>query len=166
MIFVRLQLAEKDAALAGQMRALFGPQWHSLRLATVGNLVVILFGSDATLMEKALANVKASRAELELEDRFKKFRQRGTPSRTAEFHLSLARLGQLLDGSAELEDSTGSDSLPKKQGVNELNQPRADEKKKAAKAMTSFGMSLDANWVRFDLFVPYGDAKLIVKLAY
>lgn len=157
---LQMQLAGEDTALASQMQALFGPKWRSLRLATVDNQVVILLGSDAEVMDRAISHLQAEKAEMQTGNRFSQFRMRGVPDRTAEFHLSLSRMSQLFGGFGKAA------SDPPKLGEQGNQKPVDGNATDQPSTMTSFGMSLGPQSIRFDMFAPYEDAKVVVKRFY
>lgn len=136
---IQMRLLSRDPSLADKLEALFGPEWSSLRLTTIGNQVLIFWGTETTIMDQAIVDLRAGQTRLELSKRFTAFRQRGAPKRTAEFHLSLVRLRQLVDRKADLIQSD-----------------------KLSTSMTSFGMSIAPQMIRFDLFSPYDNAKVII----
>jgi hypothetical protein len=131
---VQLRLRVDEVGDADQLRRLFGPDWNKLRLATVGNQVIVLFGSQTELLDEAIKN--ASGDARRTDDRL---HSRLPAARTAEFHLSLTRTQQLTAAAAEIP-------------------PLEDEP-----ALTSFGLRITPQHVQVNLFAPYDEVKNVVK---
>ncbi len=138
MVKLRLNLADTPAAV--QLRRLLGPQWSNMRLATVGNRIVVLLGSNTAMLDKTLTNLKSETLGFESNAHFKTFRSRSDPNQTAEFHLSLSR-------SQEIGAGTKEPKLAKT----------------GPTPVTSVGISIAPQQIRLDLFSPYDEAKSIVK---
>ncbi len=133
--FVRIQLKDDQAPLAGQLRTLFGPQWSTIRLATVDDNVIVLLGSNSSLMEQAIANVKSGRTGIDLSRRFAAFHDRVRREPTSEFHLSLSRAElQFVDRDLDKSSTT-----------------------------TSFGLSIAPQQVRVDLFAPFEEVRVFYE---
>jgi hypothetical protein len=132
---VQLRLRAEEVGQADQLRRLFGPDWNKLRLATVGNQVVVLLGSQTALLEETIKNT-AENSQPQAD----RLRSRLPPGRTAEFHLSLTRAQQLTAAAAEA--SPPGDAPP---------------------PLTSFGVQIAPQQVRANLFAPYAEVKNVVK---
>jgi hypothetical protein len=61
---VQMRLGNDEAASA-QLRQLFGPDWSKIRLARHGKQVVVLLGSDRSLLQTTLTNLQKKRPGLE-----------------------------------------------------------------------------------------------------
>lgn len=134
---VQIRLRFDETAYASQLRRMLGPEWSRLRLATVGNRVVVMLGSNLALFDQAIENVKAGKPSLDAEEAYTAFRSRAAEGRTAEFHLSLARAQKLVGGG-----TAGGDRLT---------------------GQTSLGLTIAPQRVRLDLFVPYAEVKSIAS---
>ena len=135
---VEVKLNLDEAPVAAQLRRMLGPQWNKIRLATVGNRIVVLLGSDTALMNKAIANVKKGELGIQGETQYASFQSRANVQRKVEFHLSLARTQQLVAR-------------------------QVDAKEGRAASMTSFGLSIAPQHLRFDLFAPLEEVKSVMK---
>ena len=83
--------------IQNKMKTLFGPDWQKVRIATIGNEVVLMLGSETSILEKAIANQKLSESELNSHKACSSFRARAKSDTTFEFHMAISRLAYLLD---------------------------------------------------------------------
>jgi hypothetical protein len=133
---VQLRLKAGEADHAAQLSRQLGPEWSKLRIATVGQYLVVLLGSNTGLLEQTIDNLQ------------RQGRQPVAPpivsrlpnEQTAEFHLSLSRAKQLFGG-------------------DEVPQLEADEQP----PITSFGLQIAPQRVRMTLIAPYEEVRSVIK---
>jgi hypothetical protein len=120
---------------------LLGPDWHRIRVVTIGKQVVVLIGSDVDLLKTAVKNVKGGEAGLDADRRLASFRKQGNADRKIELHVGLAALAMLTD-------------------------PRADlSKLKAGAPLSSASLTVETDRLELNAFAPMDDVKLLVKQA-
>lgn len=137
---VQLRLRGEDAEHATQLQRQLGPEWQKLRIATVGNRLVVLLGSNTGLLEQVMANVARQDQEPAPDPVLSPL----PDGQNVEFHLSLSRARQLFvpaEGGAEKEPPADADRA----------------------AMTSFGLQIAPQRVRLTLFAPYEEVTSVVK---
>jgi len=133
---VQIKMPAKDQAGVSQMKQFFGLDWDKLRLAVHGKQVVVLLGSEVSLFEATLANLKEGKAGLAGSKMTEGIAKMQTPKATATFHLSAGTLIGLVSAqSRRLE-------------VNRLS---------------SFALSVQDAAMQLDLFVPIVDIKAIER---
>ncbi len=135
----------KDATDAKQaLRSLFGPEYLNIRLIKRGRRIVLLAGSDLTLLDKALANLEAAGAGLEKSKSLANYRKLSVPVRKAEFHASMARILPVL----------GADKLrrPAPPGAPVPRPPKPVAGK--TPPLTSYGLSIQPSSLAVDWFLP------------
>lgn len=137
---VQLRLPDDDAEYAPQLRRLLGPEWSKLRLATVGKRVIVLAGSNTALLDAAIAQVKSGEKGLESEASLAAFRARAPTGQSAELHVSQGRWLELLRPAADQPPAAG--------------QPPS---------VTSLGVTIGPQRVRFQLFMPLQEIKGVAK---
>ena len=137
---IRMKLQVDEVATATQLKNMLGPQWNKMRLAAVDSRVIVLLGSNTSLLDQAIANALSDKPGLEAGNPYATFRRRTENERTVEFHLSLARAQQLVARDAD--------------AINAVNE---------STSTTSFGLSIAPQRIRFDLFTPFEEAKLVIK---
>ncbi len=93
---IQFTFAANAADSKETLRGLFGPDWEKIRLVRKGKQVVLLAGSDLSLLDATLANLESGDAQLETSSALAPFRERSVPVRKAEFHLSMARILPML----------------------------------------------------------------------
>ena len=138
--FIRLGLKGKGNRLAAQLRRLLGPQWNTIRVATFGNQVILMVGSDLSLFDAALAIAQTPQAKRVGHKRFEKFEQRSSDRRSGELHVSLARLKQLID-----------------QDVDPLQRPDK------ASGNSSINVLISPQQIRADFFSPPEEIGVVVE---
>jgi hypothetical protein len=94
----------EDSPYAGALKDLFGPDWNRLRIAVVNKQVVVLLGSETSLLEQAIVNVREGKPGLDQSAALAEFHKQTSPERRIELHLAVGRLRALL---------TPADQLPK-----------------------------------------------------
>ena len=138
--FVRLGLRGNSDAIVTRLKRLLGSQWNTIRVAVVGNQVILLVGSDLSLFESALEIAQTPAAERKEIDRFAAFEQRAAVNRCGELHLSLARLEQLVD-----------------EKVDPLDRPDK------ATTTSSFNVLVSPQRIRLDLFAPFEEVRVVTE---
>jgi hypothetical protein len=130
--FLRLKLDDKDAPMTSKLRQLFGPDWSDIRLLPVGNQVIVLLGSDTTLLDATVLNLKNKRAGWAANKLLKPFADHADPARKVEFHMSVRTVLAL----SQAED---------------LTQPAAFA---GAPPLTSLALTVAAERLQLDMWVP------------
>jgi hypothetical protein len=135
---VQMKLRAQEAEYAPQLKRFLGPEWSKLRMATVGERVIVLLGSDTALLDRAIANVKSGEPGLAADSRYAAFRQRSPAEPSATFHLRLGRSQELLatDRAKDAETPAGA---------------------------TSLGITITPQRLRLDLFAPYSEVKAVAR---
>jgi len=135
---VKVKIADDKSEYAAALRRVLGPDWDKIRLATVGNQVAVLFGSDKALLEQTIENLRKAAPALAADESLKLFQQRTDAGRNVELHFSLARTAELLAEPA----------------------PAADAKA----GLSSFALTVRPDSLRGDVFIPFSEIKAMVKL--
>ncbi|MDG2224671.1 MAG: HEAT repeat domain-containing protein [Rubripirellula sp.] len=138
--FVRLGFRGKSGRLAAQLKRLLGPEWHTIRVATVGNQVILLIGSELQLFDNALAIAQKPDGEKRFLEQFKNFEERSPMQRSAEMHFSLRRLEQLIDPNIDPTQ-------------------RPDE----AKGISSVDVQINPQQIRVDAFMPHEELSVLIE---
>jgi hypothetical protein len=137
---IGIRLPEKDAAAAKQFEQLFGPDWNKVRVAVRGKQVIVLMGSDPDLLRRTLKNLKEGIPGLAAEKSLEEFRRRANPARKVEFHAALQTIMALTD--------------PNEAGAG---------KAKSGEGLTSFALTVDADRLDLDVWMPSAEVKAMVK---
>ncbi len=119
---------------------LLGAGWHTVRVVAVGKQVVLLLGSDKELFETAFRNVKAGKPGLAASGGVLAGSKQLDERKKAEFHVSFQRsneLWSLLNGKKEV--------------------------KSPGKEPASFGLTLEEQWIGFDVWVPTEGVKVFMN---
>jgi hypothetical protein len=132
----QIGLTGKDAAYADTLRALLGPEWNRVRLATHGRHVVVLWGSDESLLDETLANLQHDRSGLAESKQLADFRRHSEAGGMIEAHGSLEVLLALL----------------------RLDTLTADRQPKAPR-MTSLGLQVSGDRLRLDVWLPCSEIR-------
>jgi hypothetical protein len=135
--FVRGRIG--GAHLGKALRAFLGPEWDRMRLAAAGNHVVVLLGSETELLDRTLDNLKDGKPGLAGAKSIAAFARQAGPGRNIELHVSAQRVAALM-------------REPDQEGPAP---PRAGA------GLTSFGISVGADDLRFDLLLPLDELQLI-----
>lgn len=130
---VQMKLRDEEAMYVPQLRSLFGPQWSKLRLAKVDNRIVMLVGSRTEILEQAIQGVAADKPGLRSAAMLAAFEERSDPRPTATLHLRLAQL-----------------------------QAGARRESNEDAGVTSLGITIAPQQLRFDLFAPLDEVKAVV----
>jgi hypothetical protein len=141
---LKMSFNTKNPRFLKQVEQLLGPNWDKLRLAVVGNQVVVLLGSDAALLDQTIANVKAGKGGLQETKLLAGFEKRADKNRTAEMH-----------GSAQafLGFVATDWKLP----------PRFFRE---APELTSFAISFETDRLQIDLWVPTRELRTMVHAVF
>ena len=145
--FLHVQNANGRPELAKQLKSLFGEEWKTLRMAIVGDNVLLFMGSDLNMFDKLVDSVRDD-TTLIASKSIGRFRERSDKGFNAEFHLALDRI-------LDITGTAAKDQQPQKP------KPQA-----APQATTSLGVRIEPQRVRIDLFAPFEEAKHIVKRAF
>ena len=125
-----------------KMAALFGPEWQKVRIATVGKEVLLLVGSETSILEKAIAQQKLPESAINSHKACQTFRGRANSETIFEFHVAISRLAHLLElGSSE------DKSIVDKQ----------------VDRVSSFGLTIEDKRVRVDTYTPPQDIKVFLE---
>lgn len=136
-------LGSDTQPIQNKMKTLFGPDWQKVRIATIGNEVVLMLGSETSILEKAIANQKLSESELNSHKACNSFRERAKSDTTFEFHMAISRLAYLLDLGISEEKSAGN---------------------KETDRVSSFGLTIKEKQVRVDTYTPPQDVKVSLEV--
>ncbi len=139
---VGVKVADKEFAAVKQFTELFGPEWNKIRLAVQGKQVVVLLGSDQELLKAALKNVKDGKKGLGEAKHLAAFAKQADPARKVEFHAALQAL--TVETEAEWKALKQADAKP---------------------SLTSFALTVDAERLQLDVWIPIAEAKVIAKKA-
>jgi hypothetical protein len=137
---VRVRLAGPDAPAASQLRQLFGPDWDRIRLVVHGKQVVALWGSDLSLLQATLTNLKEGRPGLAEAKCLAPFGRTSDPGRKVEFHLSL-QAGLALMKAEDLKQK-----------------PAGREQ-----SLSSFALTAEPERLQLDLWLPSAELRVIIK---
>jgi hypothetical protein len=138
---VQVRLEEKDAKAAAALRDVFGPDWNRIRLAVHGKQVVVLLGSDRSLLATTLANLRDGKRGLADSKTLTAATARANPARLGELHVSLDATLSLLSG-------------------DDLARPGASGRP----APTSFALTADPDYLQVDAWIPTAEARRLEKL--
>ncbi|MDB4807572.1 hypothetical protein OAH22_01820, partial [bacterium] len=128
-----------------KMETLFGPEWQKARIATVGKEVLLLVGSETSILERAIAKQKLPESALNTHKACQTFRARANSDTIFEIHVAISRLGHLLDLGISEDKST----------VN-----------KEVDRVSSFGLTIEDKRVRVDTYTPLQDIKVFLELGF
>ncbi len=128
-----------------KMEALFGPEWQTVRIATVGNEVLLLVGSETSILENAIVKQKLPETALNSHKACQTFRARANSDTIFEFHVAISRLGYLLDLGISEDKSTVDKEVDR---------------------VSSFGLTIEDKRVRVDTYTPPQDVKVLLELGF
>lgn len=126
---IRAKLQEQDALLVPKLKHLLGPDWDKIRLAVHGKQVVVLLGSDVSLLDATLNNLRENKPGLAGSESVTTFSKYSDPARALELHVSAQR-------------------------AVAVTNPEANARKKIVPGLSSFALTIDAEYLRLDLWVP------------
>jgi hypothetical protein len=121
-----------------KMKALFGPEWQTVRVATVGNEVLLLVGSETSILENAIAKQKLPASALSSHKACESFRVRAKSATVFEFHAAISRLAYLLDFGISEDKSAGDKEIDR---------------------VSSVGLTINDKRIRVDTYTPPQDVK-------
>lgn len=134
---------EGDAQQArNKMDSLFGPEWQTARVATTGNEVLLLLGSETSILEKAIAKQKLPDNEVMTHKACRSFRERARDETIFEFHLAISRLAYLLDLGISEDKSANTKEIDR---------------------VSSFGLTIKEKQIRMDTYTPPQDVKATLE---
>ncbi len=128
-----------------KMETLFGPEWQKVKIATVGKEVLLLVGSETSILERAITKQKLPESALNTHKACQTFRVRANSDTIFEIHVAISRLGYLLDLGIS-EDKSAVD--------------------KAVDRVSSFGLTIKDKRVRVDTYTPPQDIKVFLELGF
>lgn len=134
---MQVQLTAEEVAALPQLKQLLGPGWDKIRLARHGKHVVVLFGSEPQFLKTALENLSSGRPGLAAHDAPKRLREVSGKQRKMELHVSIEKVLAL--------------TAPKK------DKPVLDIR---AGSLSSLGISVEANRLEIDFFMPLEEFKV------
>lgn len=128
-----------------KMETLFGPEWQKVRIATVGKEVLLLVGSETSILERAITKQKLPESALNTHKACQTFRARANSDTIFEFHVAISRLGNLLDLGISEHKSTVDKEVDR---------------------VSSFGLTIEDKRVRVDTYTPPQDIKVFLELGF
>ncbi|MFK7821348.1 MAG: hypothetical protein AB8G99_21715 [Planctomycetaceae bacterium] len=111
-------LLEPGAAtdrLNKQLTPMFGSEWKRMRFAVLEKHVVVMFGSDQTLLDRVIASVEAGDKTLSRNEYVGQFRERAGSQRLAEWHFEAAKVISIVNA------MTGKPAVEEKGGLSSLS---------------------------------------------
>ncbi|MBY0524113.1 MAG: hypothetical protein K2R98_11980 [Gemmataceae bacterium] len=138
---LHIKLADRDVPAAKHFRQLFGPDWNRVRVAVHGKQVVLLWGSDRTLLPAALTNLKDGKRGLADAKHLAPFARDADAGRKIEFHAAV----EAITGLARAED---------------LKQPDA---MKTVPAISSMALTVGPDRIQYDLRLPARELRFLIK---
>jgi hypothetical protein len=84
-----------DAPYATWLKEVFGPDWARIRVASLGEKLVVMIGSNGELFEEGIKNVRDDKPGLEASPALAGFRKQANTGRRAELHVALTRVQAL-----------------------------------------------------------------------
>jgi hypothetical protein len=139
---VGVNIDRKDEEVVRRLQGLFGPHWDKIRLAVHGQQVVVLVGSDVSLFEQALGNLKDNKPGLAATPELAGNTRMLDPARKLEYHIALQRGYALLGQFAP--------------GVPVLKDPGPE--------VTSLALSVDADALHLGVWIPTRECRPVLKL--
>lgn len=132
---IQIRLTDSDKPAGVHMRQLFGPDWDRMRLAVVGNQVIVLLGSQVELFDAAIHNVKKGLPGVAASKRA--LHPAGKDAHAAAwFEVSVEALASLVSG-----------------------QPRRDP----GPHVTSFALTIHDSGLQVHLHVPTDEIRILAK---
>ena len=141
---LKMSFNTKNPEFLKQVEQLLGPSWDKLRLAVVGNQVVVLVGSDANVLDQTIANVKAGKGGLGESNLLAGFEKRADKNRSAEMHGSAQAFLGLLATQWKLPAKLFRDPPE----------------------LTSFAVSFETDRLHVDLWVPTRELRTMAHAVY
>jgi hypothetical protein len=141
---LKMSFNTKNEALLKQVQQLLGPNWDKLRLALVGDQLIVFMGSDVAMLDQTIANLKAGKNGLDGSKLFAGFDKRADKSRTVEMHGSAQGFLGLLASEWKLPAKLFRDPP----------------------MLTSFAISFETDRLLIDLWVPTRELRTMVHAVY
>jgi hypothetical protein len=133
---MQVQLTTEEAAALPQLKQLLGPGWDKIRLARHGKHVVVVFGSEPQFLKTALEHLSSGRPGLAGHKAAEHLHKTSDKPRKIELHVSIEKARAL--------------TRPKK------GKPILDVR---AGTLSSLGISVEANCLEIDFFMPLEEVK-------
>ena len=133
------KLTGEEAPAAAQLQKYFGSDWNKLRVARHDKQLVVLFGSNTELFDKAVDNVASSKPGIVKSKAMAGFSRRSIPSRKAELHFAIK---DVLPLAADGESKKAADTS-------------------TAESPTSLSVSIEEAQLQFDLWFPNSEIKAL-----
>lgn len=131
-----LQIVHDGVADTKELKRLFGADWQRLRLAVLENNIVVLAGSDETLLTTTLRNIRDGGAGLAKDLGVVTSTSRFDSQHTFELHASMLNAAPL---TVQAQPALG---------------------KKAAK-LTSMSVTVDVDRIQFDFWMPSSEIRIL-----
>lgn len=131
-----------EEELRAELAQMLGPQWHRLKICTVGSHVVVMLGSDASLLRGAVDNVRQGKRGLAEQEALRQADRRLHAGRKIESYFSIDEayeLGHLIEGQPPRRDAT------------------------PCRHMTSTALTIHDDRVQLDVWVPTADIKTVAR---
>lgn len=137
---IRMDLTEQDQTVTPKLRTLLGPDWNKVRLTIVNDQLVVMLGSNTSMLDETIKNLRSGSLGVEAEHHYSEFRRQLPGELMSELHFSMA------DAVALTGKSNANDDAPADNGT------------------TSMGLSVSPQQVRFDFFIPVAELNALKKL--
>jgi hypothetical protein len=134
---VKMDLEGESKSAEPKLKEAFGPEWSKIRLATQGNKIVVLLGSNVDLFDETLTNLKEQKPGLAEQSELQEFHSRAPASRRTEFHVILKQFVPLVQG-AKTPEEPGSD-------------------------MTSLSLGIDKETIELHLWIPNSEVRAMSR---
>ena len=138
---VQLKLEGSDAAHVTTMQGLLGSQWDRLRLAIVGEQLIVYLGSDPSMLHSTITNLQTNQPGLAAHSLLAKAPLLKEAERKFEVHVSLAGMQRLIKPPAE-------GTIQKEEQID---------------SFSSLGILVEPSRLHFQIFLPYAEVKPIAK---
>ncbi len=136
---LQMKLADEKAGYQATLKSIFGPDWDRMRVDVVGKKIVVLIGSDTGLFDSAVANLLGNKGGLQDLPSLADYRKHATPNAVAEFHVSTEAFAMLAGLAPKGEAPAG------------------------APALTSFGLTIGADSLQLDMWLPVRELRMMVQ---
>jgi hypothetical protein len=136
---IQMKLADEKAGFQTTLKSIFGGDWDRLRVGVVGKKIVVLVGSDTALLDAAVSNLSGGKDGLHGLPSLADYRKHAAPGAVAEFHVSSEAFA-LLAGLAPKGPAPAS-----------------------APTLTSFGLTIGADSLQLDMWLPVRELRTMVE---
>lgn len=134
-----MNLPGNDLGLDRQLELLFGPNWRQVRMVPVGKKVIVMIGSDTSLISQTIDRLENEGKSLANAPMLKEFYKLSNDDRRVEIHLALERLW---DMSQRMVDNLTAKEPP---------------------ALSSIGLSVRSDRLQLSIWVPVSEAKIFFR---